>query len=261
MKFYILSTGSQGNSYYIDTGDFTFGLDAGIPLSTTKQFLLKNSLKNPLLYFITHEHGDHISQASAVNRQYNAKIFLHEKITQEVHECPHTSIVPLNYNNFVFLKENDFYFQTFEVPHDVPNIGYHFQIFDSNGIEKNIVYFTDIGNTRILPKKFYDLKHLFLTGDKKQIEIDLILFECNYSDKKINATALARNQRLKGDLGHLSNVEAFKYLSSLGNLFNSTIVLIHASGDNLDKEEDYKIFENFPSKKLIVAYKNLIIDF
>lgn len=276
MKFYCLGTGSRGNSYYINTGKIVFGLDAGLPLEQTKQFFaahnmpLFDSTYYPKFYCVTHEHGDHLSHVKHVAQTFNSKIYLCDKITEKKHETPVVFLKPLPHKkNFLYIKEHDIYMYAFPIPHDVPNLAFQLQIpnpeYDSSIPNskkyKTVVYITDVGNNRTLPREFYDLKILKEEKRKVPVTVDLLLMECNYSEERMEQTKLVRNQRVKGELGHLSNVDSANYLFELGILTQTKIVLIHASGDNLNPEKDYQVFDKIHAKELLIAKPHLEVEF
>ncbi|NQZ85479.1 MAG: MBL fold metallo-hydrolase [Nanoarchaeales archaeon] len=216
MKTFLLSTGSAGNSFYIESQNKTKVLvDCGLSYTKTKEILEEKNIDiNELTaILITHEHSDHISGLDQILKQTKIPVYISQgtfdflKIdkTEQINIVKHHDT--LNFDDLNILVLNR--------AHDSREaISF---IFNDN--HKKLGIFTDLGHVD------NESKHILKT-------LDIIYFEANYDDEII-----AKNKdrfhytyinRLTSNVGHLSLAQSIKAIKEFANN-NQTIILSHIS--------------------------------
>ena len=147
IKFFSLSSGSNGNCYYIGNENTAFLIDSGIGPRTVKKRLQEHGVDINSIEFIlvTHDHIDHIKGVGVLSEKYSLPVYatslLHKsldnhpctrcRLSGSVRKCePHTAT-----------RYKDVEFTPFVVPHDATEtVGYHINF---NGIK--FTFLTDLG--------------------------------------------------------------------------------------------------------------------
>ena len=220
MKICVLSSGSGGNSTYIESGKTKILLDLG-----TSSLYAENKLKELNVdpseidgIFITHTHVDHIKGIKVFLKKYHTKLFLSEIILKEIYN----EIKPENYE--IIDKQtilNDIKITMFKTSHDTEDAnGY---IFESN--DRSFVYVTDTGYIHIKNHKLLTNHNLYIFESNHDVEM-LMNGKYPYHIK----------QRILGDRGHLSNKDSAYYLTKFVGNKTTNIILAHLSKDNNTKE-------------------------
>ena len=214
MKVLVLSSGSKGNTTYIETPKAKILIDCG---NSSKYIIEKlNSINvdpNELdAILITHTHVDHVKGLPVLLKHINPKVY----ITEEM--------LPLmDYlTNYEFITENKFIIKdmTIEIiktSHDVESsVGYIV-----NNDDKSVVYITDTG---YINKKYYDLLK----------NRNVYIFESNHDVEMLNngRYPFELRQRILSDKGHLSNYDSAKYLAKFIGPNTKKIILAHLSEEN-----------------------------
>lgn len=225
MKVCVLSSGSKGNTTYIESDTAKILIDVG---NTTKY--IKEKLEDFGVFpgeidgiLITHTHIDHIGGLKIFAKKYNIPVY----ITEIMHNT-------LDYlNNYRLLEDEfdikDIHINAIKTSHDAPDSrGY---VISNNN--KSIVYITDTG---YINRKYFDI-----LSNK-----DLYIMESNHDVEMLNNGKYPFNlrQRILSDKGHLSNYDSSKYLSSFIGDNTKYILLAHLSQDNNTEELAYEILVN-----------------
>ena len=222
MKVIVLSSGSKGNTTYIETNECRILIDCG---NTCKYVCekLNNIGVNPNTLdgiLITHTHVDHINGLKVFLNKYNTKLYITEKMQPEL------SFV----ENYYLIEDNNFYINDLRVDviktsHDAP---------DSQGFiltcnNKSAVYITDTG--------YINIKYHEILKNR-----DLYIFESNHDIEMLNNSKYPFHlrKRILSDKGHLSNYDSAKYLSDFIGDNTRYILLAHLSEENNTCELAYE---------------------
>ena len=220
MKICVLSSGSKGNTTYIESEKVKILIDIGNSAKYVKEKLEDIGVEpeeiNAVL--ITHTHVDHVKGLKVFENKYNIPVYITDVMLKS-----------LDYlNNYVFLENEfdigDMHIIAIKTSHDAPDSrGY---IISSEN--KSIVYITDTG---YINKKYFDILS----------NRNVYVMESNHDIEMLNNGSYPFNlrQRILSDKGHLSNYDSAKYLSSFIGNNTKCIILAHLSEDNNTEELAY----------------------
>ena len=221
MRVIVLSSGSRGNTTYIECGSTKILIDIGnsckYVVDKLKGFGVNAEEIDAI--FLTHTHVDHIKGLKVFVNKYGTKVYLTKKMYDE-----------LSYiNNYMFIESdelifNDLFFKMISTSHDVTDsLGY---IIEGNN--KSVVYITDTG---YINNKYFDIlknRNVYIMESNHDIEM---LNNGPYNFKL--------RQRILSDKGHLSNYDCSRYLANFIGSNTDTVVLAHLSEDNNTEELAY----------------------
>ncbi len=249
MKVIVLSSGSKGNTTYIETKETKILIDAG---NTSKYIMNKLEEYNiePTsidAIFITHTHIDHIKGLKVLLKKINPCVY----ITEKMH--PYLDYL----ENYHIIKEEiinikDILVEVIKTSHDTEDsVGY---IINNN--HKSIVYITDTG---YINRKYFDILK----------NRDIYIMESNHDVEMLNNSSypFATRQRILSDKGHLSNYDSAKYLSTFIGDKTKYILLAHLSEENNTKELAYETLisrlnkENIKVNNILIANQNKETEF
>lgn len=240
MRVIVLSSGSKGNTTYIETQKTKILIDAG---NTCKYILEKlseyaieaNSID---AIFVTHTHTDHIKGLPVLLKKINPCVYITEKMHPYMEYLENYKIIKEDK-----IKIKDMVIEVIKTSHDTEDsVGYII-----NNEDKSIVYITDTG---YINKKYFDM----LTNK------DIYIMESNHDIEMLNNSSypFATRQRILSDKGHLSNYDSAKYLSKFIGNKTKYILLAHLSEENNTQELAYNTLTNRLAKENI-QFQNIII--
>ena len=244
MRVCVLSSGSKGNTTYVETKEAKILLDCGNSCKYIIDKLTELNI-NPSdisAIFITHVHSDHIKGLQTLLKKINPIVYMTEKM------YPYLDFV----TNYSFIDDNliefkDLKIDVIKTSHDVEDsVGY---IVNNNN--SSVVYVTDTG---YINKKYYEL-----LSNK-----NIYIFESNHDIEMLNngTYPFELRQRILSDKGHLSNYDSAKYLSKFIGPNTKKIILAHLSEENNTIELALKTLnerlnkENIKFNNIIIAKQN-----
>ena len=240
MKICVLSSGSKGNTTYIESKKAKILIDCG---NSCKYVLTK--LAELGVYpsdldaiLITHVHSDHVKGLQIFSKQVGTMVYMTEKM------FPYLDYV----KNYTFIDSNNFKIKDMDIEviktsHDAEDsVGYIV-----NNDDKAVVYITDTG---YINKKYFDILK----------NRDVYIFESNHDVEMLNngRYPFELRKRILSDKGHLSNYDSAKYLANFIGDRTKKIILAHLSEEN-NTEELAMSTINDRLKKEKIDFDNIII--
>jgi len=224
-----LASGSNGNAFYIKTGDGCFLVDAGISFKQIRLRLeeVGSGIDEINGIFITHEHSDHVRGLDVLMRRTPVPVY----ITKRTYESCDLEIKE-KYLNFIdpegSVKMGDTEVQTYLKSHDAAEPT--FFCFHTNG--KKICVITDIG---------YACDNV----EAAVKEANLLFLESNYDDRMLKTGIYPPylKRRVAGHLGHLSNVQAGEVIANHAGAHLEYVFLSHLSENNNTPELAAETFQ------------------
>lgn len=222
MKVSVLGSGSKGNATFIEVDGVKILIDAGFSCKKIEEKLsdIGQALSDVDALFITHEHTDHISGAGIIARKYDIPIY----ITKESYEVCADKIGKLHQDQIIFIDKDDIILDDklkispFDVMHDaVRTVGFRLE----NQSSFKLAVSTDIGCiNNVVRENFKD--------------VDVMIIESNYDFNMLMNCHYPWDlkQRIKSRNGHLSNVEAAKFIRELSHDKLKKVLLAHISQDS-----------------------------
>lgn len=244
MRVSVLSSGSKGNTTYIETKETKILIDAG---NSSKYILDKlNELEiNPKeidAILITHVHVDHVKGLPVLLKRINPCVYMTDKMHPYLDYVENYVIID---NDCIKIK--DLVINVIKTSHDTEDsVGYIV-----NNEDKSIVYITDTGY--INQRYFEILKNR-----------DIYILESNHDIDMLNNSKypFELRKRILSDKGHLSNYDSAKYLAKFIGDKTKYILLAHLSEENNTKELAYSTLnerldkEKIHVDKIIIASQN-----
>lgn len=230
MKICSLTSGSKGNSLFIESSHARILIDAGLSALQIKNRLKSIDVAPESLdaIIITHAHRDHISAVDVLSHQLDIPVFGHPdtlrtltyffKRIQKIIPC----------TGKFSIKDLDLH--PFPVSHDsIPTVGYLIRLGT-----KTLSVSTDLGI--VTPE-----------AEENISQAQFIVIESNHdSEMLLNGPySWELKQRIASRLGHLSNHDTGFFLKSIMNGKIQKILLAHLSEEN-----------NLPA-----LAKNTVLDF
>ena len=247
MKVCVLSSGSKGNSCYVETPQTKILIDLG----TTSSYVVNELSKlgvNPTdidAILVTHIHVDHIAGLKTFIKKYNPVIYVTEKLLGLLEEQVGKFRYELYQDKMAMI--NDIRVNTIRTSHDAgEQIGF---IIKNN--DKSMVYITDTG---YINSRYYEElsnKNLYILESNHDV---LMLKNGPYP--------YFLQQRVVGDKGHLSNKQASNYLCKFIGKDTKKIVFAHLSEKNNTEEKVLETFKetlednNMKFNNIIIAKQN-----
>lgn len=221
MRVVVLSSGSKGNTTYIECGETKILIDMGNTCKYVVGKLEGFGIKAEELdaIFITHTHVDHVKGLKVFLKKYGTMVYLTDKMISELDYINNYTLID---SDLVLLK--DLKLNIIKTSHDTnDSVGYVVE-----GDNKSIVYITDTG--------YINNKYFSMLSNR-----EVYIMESNHDVEMLNngPYSFSLRQRILGDKGHLSNYDCSRYLSSFIGDKTDTIVLAHLSHENNTSELAY----------------------
>jgi len=214
-----LSSGSGGNSVYIETDEYKILLDAGLSekkLSARLAGIDRNAGDLDAV-FVTHEHSDHVRGVGPLVRKHNIPLYTTEgtlkKIQNRLGRVPVWH--PIRSEEPVTL--GDMAIEPYATPHDAEeSVAF---VIRHAGVK--IGHATDLG--KVTP----------FVREKLQ-KSTALLVEANHDVEMLTVGPYpwSLKQRVKSDVGHLSNEACGELLAAVDHDGLRCVVLMHLSETN-----------------------------
>jgi len=242
MSLYIasLNSGSNGNCYYIGNEREAVLVDAGISCRETERRMKRLGLSMQKLkaVFISHEHSDHINGLAVLSKKYNLPVYITPATLQSSRLSLQHDLVQ-SFKAYEPVVIGHISVLAFPKFHDAAH-AHSFNITDG---DVTIGVFTDIGIA---------CKHLI----KHFAKCHAAFLETNYDEEMLEKGRYPFHlkRRIRGGLGHLSNMQALEVFITHRPEFMTHLLLSHLSKDNNDPEMVHELFQKHANGiEIIVA--------
>lgn len=250
MRTASLSSGSKGNSVFVESAETRILIDDGLSLTNIESRLRAIDVDPTTIdaILLTHEHTDHIGGIKFFLKKHrNAKVY----IPSFVKDFCLPGVSGLPYGQIEWFSSSDFFIKDitvscFVLPHDSHFcVGYSLY-FDG----RKISYATDLG---------------FVSDNtlKSLAGSDILFLESNHDENLLlqNPKYPAKTKkRILGDHGHLSNTSCAKTIAQLVPTGVKQVVLSHLSEENNTPTLAYTTIKNYLKTKGIEEGKNVCVD-
>lgn len=232
INFISLSSGSNGNCYYLGTEKYGILIDAGISPRTIRKRLNEVGIDFESIHavFVTHDHTDHIKGVGTIGQKFNIPIYstklIHSGIASNHNITEKLSPINIRYiEKNTPIKLEDFHIIAFDVPHDATdNVGYCIEIN-----EKKFVFMTDLGE---IPNSVIS----YIENS------NYLIIESNYDEKMLihGSYPSYLKSRISCNKGHMCNKDTGIALAQHYSPNLQYIWLCHLSKDNNNPELAYQ---------------------
>ncbi|WP_089761218.1 MBL fold metallo-hydrolase [Halarsenatibacter silvermanii] len=234
LQMAVLASGSSGNSIYVAGEGTEILIDAGLSGREIKK-RLERIERNPEdldALLLTHEHSDHINGAGVLSRRYELPIFASPGTLSACSEKLGEVSLGGKISAGGSYRMGDLQVDCFSLPHDASEpIGFTIECGgDKFGLATDIGQVTEEIRTK-------------LAG------LDLLVLEANHDEDLLRTGSYPDflKRRIRGQRGHLSNMEAARLLPQLLSFDGDrkpVIVLSHLSEENNRPELAYISVKN-----------------
>ncbi len=219
MRFFLLGSGSKGNSLYIESGKTSILIDAGFSGKEIEKRMHVHGKHPEQLngIFVTHEHGDHIKGVGVLSRRFSLPVHANygtfkgsEKTVKKLHKR-------VEFETGTSFVVQDLEIRSFRISHDTRDpVGY----LISDGTY-SIACCTDTG-------KVSKLISSRIAG------CDAVILEFNHDPVmlKNGPYPFPLQQRVRSSQGHLANEDAAHFLKSIMHEKMQRVILAHLSETN-----------------------------
>jgi phosphoribosyl 1,2-cyclic phosphodiesterase len=250
LHFSVLASGSTGNAVYIEDGQHSFLVDAGLSGKQMEALFQKidRDISKLSGVFVTHEHSDHIKGIGVIARKHKLPIYANEKTWKAMDGL--VGEIPTE-QKFIFNMESVQHFgstdvESFGVSHDAAEP--MFYVFHHSG--KKLVLITDTG---------------YVSDRMKGIisNADAYVFESNHDVQmlRMGKYPWSVKRRILSDVGHVCNEDAAIAMSDVAGDKTKKFYLAHLSLDNNMKElARMSVTQTLASRGVIVGEQFELYD-
>lgn len=251
VKFFSLSSGSNGNCYYIGNGETSLLIDAGIGPRTIKKRLLEHGIAMDSIDFVlvTHDHIDHIKGLGMVAEKYSKPVYATERLhlALESHSCTRLRMkgcvrkcVALQASTYKGVS-----FTPFPVPHDATEtVGYYIDFYGTK-----FTFLTDVGEVTDDIIKYCKMSQI-------------VIFESNYDLDMLlggDYTPELKARIMQGN-GHLSNGQAASAVKRFWHKGMTHLFLCHLSENNNTPGTAYASMEKALKSIGVIPGKDITLE-
>jgi phosphoribosyl 1,2-cyclic phosphodiesterase len=241
LNFCSLSSGSNGNCYYLGNEFSGILIDAGISATSIRKYLknLDIPMQTIMGVLITHNHIDHIKGLEVLTRKNYLPAFTTSKIWDSIlasqRNISKDTIRKIPVKQKFHLAGFDI--EAFPVCHDAPEtIGFHICAG-----EKKITIATDLG-------------HICKTSAPYIKAANLLVIESNYDEQMLMNGNYPHylKSRIRSERGHLGNHQTSAFLADIISDNLKIICLAHLSKNNNTPEKVLQTLQQTFSERGII---------
>lgn len=219
----VLASGSKGNSVYISDGHTQVLVDAGLSGKETEQRMKSRGLSPESLdaIVVSHEHCDHVSGVGVLSRRYQLPVYINEKTFLAAQKIGKPWSI-CSFDTGGKFNVNGLEFYPFSILHDAADpVGF---VIKTRGRSVGIA--TDFGVAT-------DTVFSALAG------VNMLIAEANYDEDMLanGPYPWFLQQRIRSDIGHMSNHDTSELVSSIAHDELLHVVLAHLSQENNTPEK------------------------
>lgn len=229
LNLYPLFSGSSGNMYLVESNNTNVLVDIGISYKRAQNALneIGKSFENINALVITHEHSDHIQGLATLLKKQNIPIYASKGTSLAIKQK--LKLENININEIQpseTFSIQDINVTPFETSHDAAMpLGY--TLASEN---KTLTIATDLGY--VSDNVYSHLKDSNLSVIESNYDNTLLMYgPYNYNLK----------QRIKSNIGHLSNTDTANVITNLAKEGKRSFVLGHISENNNNPDIAYSI--------------------
>ncbi len=219
MKLSVLSSGSAGNSLYIETENSRILIDAGLSAKKLgeRMAVLGRDPQDIDAVFLTHEHSDHVGGVGPLLRKHNLTLHATEGTFQKIQK--RAGRIPgwrrIRADEPVTI--GDLSVEPYATPHDAEEP----VAFVVRQGDRKLGLATDLGSAAPAVRE-------------KLKRADVLLLEANHDVDLLSQGPYpwSLKQRILSDVGHLSNQASGELLASVVHRGLKKVVLMHLSETN-----------------------------
>lgn len=239
MKIKVLSSGSHGNCYILETGKDTLIIEAGIQYHKILKGL-EFDLSKVVGCLVSHEHKDHSKSAACLARA-GVDVYSLESTASAIGLMGHRAI---NVEQLKQFEVGDFKVMPFPIEHDVEGLGF---LIEHQPTGERLLFLTDS----------YYSKYKFKN-------INYLLIECNYIketlDKNIEHGYISEASKARLLRSHMSLENLKKFLKANDLSQCQEILLLHLSSRNSDSKRMIEDIKELTGIKPKIAREGLEVE-
>lgn len=233
-----INSGSNGNCYYVGNQTDAVLVDVGISCRETEIRMKQIGLdiKKVKAVFVSHEHTDHIKGVATLAHKYQIPIYITPATAKSLKLIKHLSITFIQHQS---INIGELSVTPFFKNHDAADP--HSFIVSDNDIVVGV--FTDIGVVCDNLVQYFKKCHA-------------AFLEANYDEAMLDNGGYPQHlkNRIKSDVGHLSNKQALDLFIQHRSSNLSHLILSHLSKDNNAPQLAKDLFESHSTHtKIIIA--------
>lgn len=218
----ILSSGSSGNSLYVEGDKGKILIDAGLSGKKIEQLLssVGRAASDLDAIFVTHEHSDHIKGVGVLSRRYHLPVYANAETwkgmeAKRIGSLDDGCMYVMEKDKVVTIGDLDI--ESFGVSHDARDAQFY-QVHHHN-------------------KSFVDLTDTGYCSERLQDRLknaNMYLIESNHDVSMLRMGSYSWNlkQRILSDVGHLSNEDSAEVMKAMLGNRTKHIYLGHRSQEN-----------------------------
>jgi len=220
MRVVSLQSGSNGNCFFVESGDVSLVFDAGISGKQADERLAAHGrdIRDAQALFISHDHSDHTRGMGVFSRKFGLPIYATRHTMNAVRR---QRLGQMNRVRFFAagdsLSFGDVTVHTVPTPHDSAD-GVAFIVEDHHS---RVGILTDLGHV------FEGLKEVLQS-------LDAVVIESNYDAQMLETGPYSESlkRRISGDGGHLSNEDSAQLIKEAKTSRLKWACLCHLSEEN-----------------------------